>query len=131
METSIQKVKNTGRLITVIVRDPNEQLNEFRWEDQFNLSLDPETARSFHDQTLPMEGAKSAHFCSMCGPHFCSMKITKDVRKYAAEQGITEEAAIERGQQEKAKEFQETGAEIYAKSVSRFTRVFSWLAAIK
>ena len=60
---------------------------EFRWEDQFNLGLDPEKARSFHDETLPQEGAKSAHFCSMCGPHFCSMKITEDVRKYAAEKG--------------------------------------------
>jgi phosphomethylpyrimidine synthase len=60
---------------------------EFRWEDQFNLSLDPVTAREFHDETLPQEGAKTAHFCSMCGPHFCSMKITEDVRKYAAEQG--------------------------------------------
>ncbi len=68
---------------------------EFRWEDQFNLSLDPETAREFHDETLPQEGAKTAHFCSMCGPHFCSMKITEDVRKYAAEQGIAEEEALE------------------------------------
>src|SRR5207247_502861 len=67
---------------------------EFRWEDQFNLSLDPETAREFHDETLPMEGAKSAHFCSMCGPHFCSMKITEDVRKFAAEHGIREDAAL-------------------------------------
>src|SRR5450755_2553173 len=67
---------------------------EFRWEDQFNLSLDPVTAREFHDETLPQEGAKTAHFCSMCGPHFCSMKITEDVRKYAAEQGIAEEAAF-------------------------------------
>ena len=89
---------------------------EFRWEDQFNLSLDPETALAFHDETLPMEGAKSAHFCSMCGPHFCSMKITEDVRKYAAQKGIDDIAAIERGLQEKAKEFQETGAEIYTKS---------------
>ncbi len=88
---------------------------EFRWEDQFNLSLDPETAREFHDETLPAEGAKTAHFCSMCGPHFCSMKITEDVRKFAAEQGITEEAAIKRGLQEKAREFQEAGAEIYAR----------------
>ena len=62
---------------------------EFRWEDQFNLSLDPETAREFHDKTLPQEGAKTAHFCSMCGPHFCSMRITEDVRKYAAEHGLT------------------------------------------
>ena len=60
---------------------------EFRWEDQFNLSLDPETAREFHDETLPQEGAKKAHFCSMCGPHFCSMKITEDVRQYAREKG--------------------------------------------
>ncbi len=89
---------------------------EFRWEDQFNLSLDPETARSFHDETLPQEGAKTAHFCSMCGPHFCSMKITEDVRKYAAEQGIAETDALELGMQEKKKEFQEQGAEVYAKA---------------
>jgi phosphomethylpyrimidine synthase len=88
---------------------------EFRWEDQFNLSLDPETARSFHDETLPMEAAKSAHFCSMCGPHFCSMKITEDVRKYAAEHAIDENAAIEHGMKEKAAEFQHSGAEIYSK----------------
>ena len=88
---------------------------EFRWEDQFNLSLDPETARGFHDQTLPQEGAKTAHFCSMCGPHFCSMKITEDVRQYAAEQGVTEEAALEKGMEEKAREFVEKGNEIYAK----------------
>jgi phosphomethylpyrimidine synthase len=88
---------------------------EFRWEDQFNLSLDPETARSFHDETLPMEGAKSAHFCSMCGPHFCSMKITEDVRKYAAEKGIDESTAIETGLRQKAEEFQHAGAEIYSK----------------
>ena len=86
---------------------------EFRWEDQFNLSLDPETAREFHDETLPQEGAKTAHFCSMCGPHFCSMKITEDVRKYAAEQGITEETAIQKGLEEKATEFTKSGAEIY------------------
>jgi phosphomethylpyrimidine synthase len=89
---------------------------EFRWEDQFNLSLDPETAREFHDETLPQEGAKTAHFCSMCGPHFCSMKITEDVRKYATEHGLTNEAAIESGLQEKAKEFLEQGAEVYAKT---------------
>jgi phosphomethylpyrimidine synthase len=88
---------------------------EFRWEDQFNLSLDPETALAFHDETLPMEGAKSAHFCSMCGPHFCSMKITEDVRKYAAEHAIDENAAIEHGMKEKAAEFQHSGAEIYSK----------------
>jgi phosphomethylpyrimidine synthase len=89
---------------------------EFRWEDQFNLSLDPVTAREFHDETLPQEGAKTAHFCSMCGPHFCSMKITEDVRKYAAEQGVSEEEALKRGMEEKSKEFVEKGAEVYAKA---------------
>jgi phosphomethylpyrimidine synthase len=88
---------------------------EFRWEDQFNLSLDPVTAREFHDETLPQEGAKTAHFCSMCGPHFCSMKITEDVRKYAAEQGIAEEEALKQGMAAKSKEFVEKGAEVYAK----------------
>jgi phosphomethylpyrimidine synthase len=88
---------------------------EFRWEDQFNLSLDPETARSFHDETLPQEGAKSAHFCSMCGPHFCSMKITEDVRKYAAENAIEENVALEHGMRQKATEFAHSGAEIYSK----------------
>ena len=75
---------------------------EFRWEDQFNLALDPEVAREFHDETLPQEGAKLAHFCSMCGPHFCSMKITQDVRDYAAELGLNEEAALTAGMKEKA-----------------------------
>jgi phosphomethylpyrimidine synthase len=89
---------------------------EFRWEDQFNLSLDPVTAREFHDETLPQEGAKTAHFCSMCGPHFCSMKITEDVRKYAAEQGIAEEEALKKGMEEKAREFTEKGSELYAKA---------------
>jgi phosphomethylpyrimidine synthase len=89
---------------------------EFRWEDQFNLALDPETAREYHDETLPQEGAKTAHFCSMCGPHFCSMKITEDVRKYAAEQGIAEEEALAKGMEEKSKEFIEQGAEVYAKA---------------
>jgi phosphomethylpyrimidine synthase len=89
---------------------------EFRWEDQFNLALDPQTAREFHDETLPQEGAKTAHFCSMCGPHFCSMRITEDVRKYAAEQGITEEAAIKKGLEQKAREFTKSGSEIYAKT---------------
>jgi phosphomethylpyrimidine synthase len=86
---------------------------EFRWEDQFNLSLDPETARQFHDETLPQEGAKSAHFCSMCGPHFCSMRITEDVRKYAAEQGLDEREALEAGMREKAREFAKNGLEVY------------------
>ena len=89
---------------------------EFRWEDQFNLGLDPVTAREFHDQTLPQEGAKSAHFCSMCGPHFCSMKITEDVRKYAAEQNLSEEEALRQGMADKSKEFVEKGAEVYTKA---------------
>ena len=88
---------------------------EFRWEDQFNLSLDPDTARSYHDQTLPQEGAKTAHFCSMCGPHFCSMKITEDVRGYAAQLGVSEEEALAKGMQEKSSEFRDAGAEIYQK----------------
>jgi phosphomethylpyrimidine synthase len=89
---------------------------EFRWEDQFNLALDPVTAREFHDETLPQDGAKTAHFCSMCGPHFCSMKITEDVRKYAVEQGIAEEEALKKGMEEKSKEFVEKGGEVYAKA---------------
>ncbi len=89
---------------------------EFRWEDQFNLGLDPETAREFHDETLPQEGAKSAHFCSMCGPHFCSMKITEDVRRYAAEQGLSADEALHAGMEEKSREFAETGAQLYTKS---------------
>ncbi len=88
---------------------------EFRWEDQFHLALDPETAREFHDETLPAEGAKLAHFCSMCGPHFCSMKITQDVRDYAATLGVAEERALETGLDEKAEEFRREGAQIYRK----------------
>ena len=86
---------------------------EFRWEDQFNLSLDPETAREFHDETLPAQGAKVAHFCSMCGPHFCSMKITQDVRDYAAQKGLEDQAALDAGMQEKAEEFKKTGGKLY------------------
>ena len=86
---------------------------EFRWEDQFNLSLDPEVAREYHDETLPQEGAKLAHFCSMCGPHFCSMKITQDVREYAAQKEIDEQAALGVGMREKAKEFVAAGGGIY------------------
>jgi phosphomethylpyrimidine synthase len=89
---------------------------EFRWEDQFNLSLDPEVAREYHDETLPQEGAKLAHFCSMCGPHFCSMKITQDVREYAAQKKIDEQAALGVGMKEKADEFVSSGAEIYTAS---------------
>jgi len=88
---------------------------EFRWDDQFNLGLDPDKAREFHDETLPQEGAKLAHFCSMCGPHFCSMKITQDVRDYAAHQGVSENEALDRGLADKANEFLEKGAEIYRK----------------
>jgi phosphomethylpyrimidine synthase len=88
---------------------------EFRWEDQFALSLDPETARAFHDETLPAEAAKVAHFCSMCGPHFCSMKITQDVREYAAQKGLDGAAALDAGLREKAAEFREKGAAIYVK----------------
>jgi phosphomethylpyrimidine synthase len=87
---------------------------EFRWEDQFNLSLDPETAREFHDETLPQEGAKTAHFCSMCGPHFCSMKMTEDVRRYAREHGFTEEEALEKGMAARSREFIQKGAEVYS-----------------
>ena len=86
---------------------------EFRWTDQINLSLDPDTARSFHDETLPAEPAKTAHFCSMCGPKFCSMRITQDVRAYAEEHGVADEQAIEIGLKDKAGEFVATGAEIY------------------
>jgi phosphomethylpyrimidine synthase len=88
---------------------------EFRWEDQFNLALDPDTAREFHDETLPHEGAKFAHFCSMCGPHFCSMKITQDVRDYAQRIGMSEAKALEMGMQDKSREFREKGSELYSK----------------
>jgi phosphomethylpyrimidine synthase len=89
---------------------------EFRWEDQFNLGLDPDKAREFHDETLPQEGAKLAHFCSMCGPHFCSMKITQDVRDYAAKLGVDDSVALQKGMDEKAVEFVKKGAEIYSKA---------------
>ncbi len=89
---------------------------EFRWEDQFNLGLDPDTARDFHDKTLPQQGAKVAHFCSMCGPHFCSMKITQDVRDYAAKQGMSEIDALKKGMEQKSVEFVKKGAQIYTKN---------------
>jgi phosphomethylpyrimidine synthase len=89
---------------------------EFRWEDQFNLGLDPDKAREFHDETLPQEGAKLAHFCSMCGPHFCSMKITQDVRDFAVSQGLTFDQALEKGMERKAAEFVASGAEVYRKA---------------
>ena len=88
---------------------------EFRWEDQFNLGLDPDKSREFHDETLPKDSAKVAHFCSMCGPHFCSMKITQEVRDYAAKQGITEIEALKQGMEVKAVEFVKSGAELYRK----------------
>ncbi|WP_103105888.1 phosphomethylpyrimidine synthase ThiC [Brevibacillus reuszeri] len=87
---------------------------EFRWKDQFNLSLDPERAREYHDETLPAEGAKSAHFCSMCGPKFCSMKITQDIRNYAREKQVSPDASIKTGLQEKAQEFREQGSKLYS-----------------
>ena len=88
---------------------------EFRWDDQFNLGLDPDKAKEFHDETLPQDGAKQAHFCSMCGPHFCSMKITQDVRDYAANLNISEQEAITKGMQEKSIEFVKKGSEVYQK----------------
>jgi phosphomethylpyrimidine synthase len=89
---------------------------EFRWDDQFNLGLDPDKAREFHDETLPKESAKVAHFCSMCGPHFCSMKITQDVRDFAAKQGVSEQEALEKGMEAKSEEFVKEGASIYRKA---------------
>ncbi len=89
---------------------------EFRWRDQFALALDPETALAFHDETLPKEAAKTAHFCSMCGPKFCSMRITQDVREYARTHRLDVESAIEAGLQEKAREFREAGGRIYQKA---------------
>jgi len=89
---------------------------EFRWEDQFNLGLDPDTAREFHDETLPKQSMKVAHFCSMCGPHFCSMKITQDVREYAEKLGVSEKDALSKGMEEKSIEFIKKGSEIYHKT---------------
>ena len=89
---------------------------EFRWDDQFNLGLDPVKAREFHDETLPQHGAKLAHFCSMCGPHFCSMKITQDVRDFAAAQGVSAETALSKGMETKSVEFLKSGAELYRKA---------------
>lgn len=86
---------------------------EFRWQDQFNLALDPDTAREFHDETLPAEGAKTAHFCSMCGPNFCSMKITQEVRDFADKNGVDSQEAIEEGMKKKSEEFLKSGAEVY------------------
>ena len=89
---------------------------EFHWEDQFNLSLDPDTAKEFHDETLPQKDAKTAHFCSMCGPQFCSMEITQQVRDYAAQKELDEKAALEEGMKEKAEEFRKAGGEIYRRA---------------
>jgi phosphomethylpyrimidine synthase len=90
---------------------------EFRWEDQFNLALDPDTAQAYHDETLPAEPAKTAHFCSMCGPKFCSMRITQDLQRYAAEHGVTVEEAVAAGMHEKSEEFVASGAEVYLPEV--------------
>jgi phosphomethylpyrimidine synthase len=95
---------------------------EFRWEDQFNLAMDPETARSYHDETLPAAPAKTAHFCSMCGPKFCSMRISHDLREYAASRGITVRAAVGDGMREKAAEFLEAGASVYIDPATASTR---------
>ena len=89
---------------------------EFRWDDQFNLALDPDTARDYHDETLPAQGAKVAHFCSMCGPKFCAMKITQDVREYARDRGVAVDTAFDQGMEEKSKEFRESGGMIYQKA---------------
>jgi phosphomethylpyrimidine synthase len=101
-------------------QDRDDQLSrarfEFRWEDQFNLAIDPGIAREYHDETLPADAAKTAHFCSMCGPRFCSMKISQDVRDYALAQGVAAQEALELGLAEKAAEFQEAGGELYAPS---------------
>jgi len=86
---------------------------EFRWMDQFNLSLDPDTARNFHDETLPKDSSKVAHFCSMCGPKFCSMKITQEVRDYAKNLGVTDEQALKEGMQTMSDTFKKAGSEIY------------------
>jgi phosphomethylpyrimidine synthase len=86
---------------------------EFRWTDQFNLGLDPDTAREFHDETLPKDSAKVAHFCSMCGPKFCSMKITQEVRDFAAKQGVAEDQALAEGLAAKSEEFRQAGGEFY------------------
>ena len=89
---------------------------EFRWEDQFNIGLDPDRAREFHDETLPKDSAKVAHFCSMCGPQFCSMKISQDVRDFAAKEGLSEQEALEKGMEVKSVEFVKQGAEVYHKA---------------
>jgi phosphomethylpyrimidine synthase len=91
---------------------------EFRWDDQFNLAMDPETALAFHDATLPAEGAKSAHFCSMCGPRFCAMKITEEVREYASGKKLDPASAIEEGLKERAEEFSRTGSKLYRQAKS-------------
>lgn len=89
---------------------------EFRWADQFELSLDPDTARAYHDETLPAEPAKTAHFCSMCGPKFCCMRITQDIRRYAAEHDVSETQAVELGMKEKSDEFAAAGGELYSQA---------------
>src|SRR5690606_13364459 len=104
---------------------------EFRWQDQFNLGLDPERAMEYHDETMPKEAHKSAHFCSMCGPKFCSMLISQDVRDYAAENGLTDAAALEAGMKAKAEEFRATGAKVYnpLEAVCEPPGVLRWAAS--
>jgi len=102
--------------VSVITAGSGEIRTGLTATSAISLSLDPPTAREFHDETLPQEGAKTAHFCSMCGPHFCSMKITEDVRKYAEEQGVSEEEALKQGMEAKSREFTEKGSELYAKA---------------
>ncbi len=105
--------KNIHETREWILRNSSKARFEFRWEDQFNIGLDSEKAREFHDETLPKQSSKVAHFCSMCGPHFCSMKISQDVRNYAAEKGIADEEALKIGMDEKSQEFLNKGAAIY------------------
>jgi phosphomethylpyrimidine synthase len=101
---------------------------EFRWNDQFNLSLDPVTARAFHDETLDSEASKSSHFCSMCGPKFCSMKITEDVRQYAAEHGYGVEEALEKGMEDMSKEFEKAGNQLYLSDMENVVNPLADLA---
>jgi len=95
---------------------------DFRWRDQFNLALDPVTALAYHDETLPADGAKVAHFCSMCGPKFCSMKITQDVREYAAAHGASIDLAIDIGMREKSEEFRDAGGQLYVSAAIASTQ---------
>jgi phosphomethylpyrimidine synthase len=111
----MSRQKNTWACRIKKVRDNalSKARFEFRWEDQFNLALDPDTARAFHDETLPKDAHKSAHFCSMCGPKFCSMKITQNVRDYAAKQNMEESAALQAGMDAMSEEYHKQGSQLY------------------